>query len=394
MKMKSGILAGIAVAALCAASAMPAWAQRQPGKQRQPAKKTPKDQVIHAGGEAEGKIIAESWKEIQIDVGGGRIEKIPSEEVELVIYADAPDAYRGALERIGAEDYANALLSLGSAKEWADDKKNKIGPWFEAYYNYYRGVCLAKQNKHVMAINEFREYLNKFGPRYHMTRRALETCFDSLVATKDVERAREIGAIPLPNELKPLADLKRAEFLRAAAAPREAIPICEQLRTAADARVRDRAVVLQVECLKDLKDQANLERLCDEIVKTATSRTALFVAKAALGDAALKAGQNIKAIGLLTEALVLYHTTGVPAAHEEALWNLGTAYEKVAASQSDVENKKRFLFMANGAYNELVMSHRKGTRAADAEKKAEALDKMLADLEKAGGGRAPGGTKD
>lgn len=394
MRRMTGISGGIAAAILFATVATPAWAQRQPKKPPQPAKKTPKDQVIHASGEAEGKILVESWKEIQVDVGGGRIEKIPSEDVELVIYADAPDAYRGALERIGADDYANALLSLGSAKEWADDKKNKIGPWFEAYYNYYRGVCLAKQNKHVLAINEFREYLNKFAPRYHMTRRALELCFDSLMATKDVERAKEIGAIPLPNEIKPLVDLKRAEFLRAAGSPRDAIPICEQLRTAVDPRVRDRAVVLQVECLKDLKDQGNLERLCDEIVKTAASRAALFVAKAALGDAALKSGQSIKAIGLLTEALVLHHTMGVPSAHEEALWNLGTAYEKVAAAQSDVENKKRFLFMASGAYNELIVSHRKGARTAEAEKKAEQLDTMLADLEKKGAGSAPGGTKD
>jgi tetratricopeptide (TPR) repeat protein len=387
----SGILGGLAAAAFFAAAASPAWAQRPPKKPPQPAKKTPKDQVIYASGEAEGRILAESWKEIQVDVGGGRVEKIPSEEVELVIYADAPDAYRGALERIGADDYVNALLSLGSAKEWADDKKNKIGAWFEAYYNYYRGLCLAKQNKHVLAINEFKEYLSKFGPRYHMTRRALEHCFDSLMAAKDVERAKEIGAIPLPNEIKPLADLKRAEFLRAAGSPRDAIPICELLRTAADTNVRDRAVVLQVECLKDLKDQPNLERLCDEIIKTTTSRAALFVAKAALGDAALKAGQTVKAIGLLTEALVLHHAPGVGAAHEEALWNLANAYEKVAAAQSEVENKKRFLFMANGAYNELVMSHRKGARAGDAEKKAEAIDKTLADLEKGGG---VGGTKD
>jgi len=377
------IVTGLAAAAMFLASAAsPAWAQKPPDKKKpQPARKTPKDVVIHAEGEAEGKILAESWKEIIVDLGGGRQEKIPASEVELVVYADAPDAYRGALERVGADDYASALISLGSAKEWVE--KNKVGGWFEAYFTYYRGYCLAKQNKHVPAINELKDYLAKHGPRFHMTRKALEMCFDALKATKDVDKAKEIGAIPLPPEIKPLSDYKRAEFLRAANSPRDAIPICEELRVCPDAEIRNRAVVLQLDCLKDLKDQAGLEKLCDEITKTSTNRAALFVAKAAMGDAAFKAGQVLKSVTILTEALVLHHATGVEAAHEEALWTLGQAYEKLAGGQSDAVSKKQYLFMASGAYNELVTSHRKGARTPDAEKKAEEIDKQIEVLDKA-----------
>jgi hypothetical protein len=388
------ILSGLLVALFLAASVVPVEAQgRRRKKKSKPTVKSKKDVVIYSKGEIQGTIKLESWQEIVIDVGRGRTQKIDADDIILVIYRDAPDAYRGAMERIGANDYGSALISLGSAKEWVDDPKNKRkkpGPWFHAYYTYYRGLCLSRQKKHKFAVSAFSDYLTRYAARYHMTRRALAVCFDSLKASKDTNKAKEIRSIPLPAALKPFTDLKTAEFLLASDDASGAKDICQQGRLSGDPKLVNQFLILLVRCLKALNDQEGLKDLCQEIINTSQDRSALFIAKAGLGEMEYRKKNLKRAVELLTEAIVLHHAPNLGEAHENAVWTLANAYEKLADKTEDIKAKKRFLFMASGAYYELTAHHRKGKHTADAQSRAEKLDKKMADLE----GGDPGGGKD
>lgn len=359
-----------------------AWAQHDRSRKR----KVRKGRVVSVDRTYEGRIVTESWKEVVIEISRGNTVRIAAEDVVSVLYGDAPDAFRGALERVGANDYASALVSLGSAQEWVR-KGNRVGPWFEAYVLYYKGLCQLRSDRPKIAVNMLADYLIKYARNYHMTRRALNLAFEALKKTKDTAKAESLANVSLPAALKPYAQLNLAQFLLDVGKASEAVKKFEELQLSSGVQeVMNHALVGIVRCYEELGDTASLEKKCREIIQTNQNREALFLAKSTLGIKAFEQKDYLKAVRLLSESIVLHHPNGMEKEHEATLWTLAQAYEALGQKAEERDVKRRFLIMANRTYYELLAAHRKGRYSGEARSRADELDKRIEQLSGGAGG--------
>lgn len=379
--MKFRIVAAIAV--VTAAAVLPAWAQAKPAPP-----KAKKDKVILANGsEWEGEIKTDTWKEVIIDVGNGKTERALADDVVYVEYKDAPDAFIGAVERIKENDYKNGLASLNSADEWIQeqtkkDKKFTIRGWFKPYFLYWRSVCFAgMEGKEDQAIRDVTAYFKEGAANSRFIRPAISVAFQVFRKTKDVKGAETfMSGAAVPGELQAAAKMELGELMLAAGEADKALGISQGLET--DPKYGTQALVLTIKCMSKQGNAQALEAKAKAIMGTSPDMAAQFIAKLALATIRFEAKQFMPTIDLLSEALVKNFARGLDNEREDALFKLARSYEEYGAGLKSNDAKLRFLVMANRTYGELALLYRNGKYKAEADAKAEELDKKIEVLEK------------
>lgn len=94
------------------------------------------------GKEIEVLITKEDGKEIRFkDLQSGASQKVPVDKIDMIIYEDAPPAYRDAMTSMKQGKYDAALVRLVNLR------KNGFSPtrlpWIKAYVSFYMGKSLA-----------------------------------------------------------------------------------------------------------------------------------------------------------------------------------------------------------------------------------------------------------
>lgn len=390
--MRNAAILGILLAMAGLAFAQPAKGRPKPPPPKQ-------DRVVTTRGEKFGEVKSENYQEVVIEVSKGVVERIPASEVVLVQYKDSIEVFNGAVERILQGDFSGGAVALRNTEdtinEWkkynADEKnkEKKVLPrdsWFQEHFKFWQGVCFARhsdRNKMANGLRELRAFLEKY-PRSRFIRPAVETAFDVMQKNKDTTGAEQFASVKaaLPPEIQPLVSLRAAEVALAADEPEKAVATFKSLANAGG-EIGGRAAVNTIRALEMMKekDPTALEEYCRQAMETAADPTAVFLARAALGKLAFEKKDYLGAIRLLAEAWVKYTKKEPEREREEAIYTLARAYEEAAKEAREDDTRYRYLVMARGAYTELAVQFRSGSRKAEAEQKVEELDKIVDELE-------------
>lgn len=369
--MRTAVLLGAAVVLIGATGAL---AQGKGPK---------KDKVLRKDGkEFEGKITKETGGQVLIDLGGGKTERIKFEEVESVTYADAPEAFLGAMDRIRDGDYKGGFIGLNNAEKALEEQKKTPPAWWKPYFLYWRAYCAARMpGREVQSIRDIKEYLAGFAD-WRFTRDAVALAGECFSMLNDADGAKEfIGTLgKVPNEIKLLAEIKYADVLYASNKLSEAFD--EYNRLSVNLEVGAKAIVGVIRCLVKLKKFPELEKKCKDIMSTSRDPFALFTAKTALGQLYFDRQEYLRCARELSEAIVRYYCKDARAEYEEALHTLAQAYEKLMENTRDQKMKMRYAAMAESTYRELILEFRGSKYKQKAEERISELEKLQAAPEK------------
>lgn len=342
-----------------------------------------KDKVLRKDGkEFEGKVTKETGGQVLIELGGGKVERIKFEDVESVTYADAPEAFLGAMDRIRDGDYKGGFIGLNNADKALEEQKKTPPAWWKPYFLYWRAYCAARMpGREAQAIRDIKDYLAGFAD-WRFTRDAVALAGECFSLLNDADGAREfISSLgKVPNEIKLLAEIKYADVLYASNKLSEAYD--EYNRLSVNLEVGARATVGVIRCLVKLKKFPELEKKCREIVAASRDPLALFTAKSALGQLYFDRQEYLKCARELSEAVVRYYSKEARAEYEEALYLLAQAYEKLMEAARDSKVKMRYAAMAESTYRELLLEFRGSKYKQKADERISALEKLQAAQEK------------
>jgi hypothetical protein len=338
-----------------------------------------KDRVILKRGAAiEGTVQKESWKEISLS-GAAGAQAFKAEEVLRIEYHDAPAAWKGAMTSIEAENWSEALASIGRAEEEAKStERGAVKPrgWFPPALAYYRGLCLlrAGQSDNALALRTNHKDSRFLVPAYELTLLAFREKGDA-AAIDAFEPEIDAAPAEVKTDLRLRAKRQRAELLIDKDQVDEAQKLFEELSRASDPETSAEGTAGVIKCLSRKKDAAALEGICRRVLSTAGQPALLLVASNALGDVLFDRKEFAKARPYYVDSVVKHNPGrtggGAEREHERALYHLARCHEEMMNGATDAGAKGAYQRMASSAYRELSIEYPSGRYRDEAASKAE-----------------------
>lgn len=357
-----------------------------------------------------GDVVKDDFKEVHIkDPKTGKVTVVKAEEVQLVLYPDAPPGFNTeALAMIESGRFREGLEFIKKAevvaKEIIEDQTKKplerkhrgakvSGAWWPAYSTYYKALCYLNTRSFTQA-GDLYDALLKNHKDFRMIREAYEGALRAAVerSEPDWSKAKQIVAAAAADQGRlgdtVLARLEKvqADGLRRAGQFAEAAAMYEKMINSSNEEIALTGLRSMLEC-KIKQNDAGLPADCDKLIANPKSGAKVrMVASAALGtflrDKAAASGKLKDfqdAVQRLVDAAVVYYPgrgSGMEADHEETLFVLASCYEGMAQKATLETSKKLYWTMTANTYAEVLAANPNGERAEEAGRKkadAEAL---------------------
>ncbi len=357
----------------------PLWAQKKQDKV------TRTDGKVHVG-----RISEDSYKQVRIGS-----TTVRASEVAKVEYYDAPPSFRGALAAIQEEKWSDALSGLKSAyqrviKEKRPRQKWKCRSWFTQYYLYYTGMCERNLGRFNAALETLAKVRKKNPEPSRLWGESFELSLECLREKGDLagmdNLIKTIASAPpqLKSSLKMRGQRQQAELYFDEKDYRKAHDLFRKLQSGPDLTIRDDAQVGVIRCLEKMNRASELERVCRQVLSQPQSATHLkLISSNALGYSKKNMKDFQGAQRHFAESVVLYapsRTSGYTGEHEEALYQLGTCYSKLAEKASNKRAKKYYLNAGARTFRELATGYPTGRKRDEAVTLAGRLEAKSSDL--------------
>ena len=351
----------------------PAWAQKKQDKV------TRKD-----GKEYLGRIAEDSFKQVRIGS-----TTIKAAEIENVEYYDAPPSFKGALDAIQEEKWADALSGLKSAHkrvvvEKRPRQKWKCRSWFLPYYHFYTGLCERNLGRFDAALKTFEKVRAKNSEPSRFWGDSFELSLECLREKGDMagmdKLIKSIATAPgsLKSNLKLRGQKQQAELYIDKDNFQKALSLFKKIQSTSDTTIRGEAQAGVIRCLVKLKRTSELEQYSRQIISQTNSSIGLkLMASNALGYSKKKSKDYRAATRHFVESVVLYapsRTSGYRQEHEDALYQLGSCYSELAEEASETKTKKYYLGAAAKSYRELATTYPSGRKRDEASTLADRLE--------------------
>ncbi|MCE9595234.1 MAG: tetratricopeptide repeat protein [Planctomycetes bacterium] len=277
------------------------------------AQKKDKDSVqLKAGGKAEvGKITAEDFAGVSLEIKAGQTKVIPWADVGSIDYSNA-GALDEALEALNSGRLDEALASFEKVKTEA----GKTRPVLQQHALYNTALILQRQGKFDAAAAAYKELFAAF-PRGRYLRMAGENWISTLLAKGDNNAAEAAvatinlaaqGATGIEGDLAMLK-ARVSESKKSWADARTSYEAAEKAAPAGS-DVAQEAKLGRARALVGEGKRADAETLLNDIKKTGTSNTVLAGAWNTLAELLTEDGRSKRNTEILVDALLM-HLRGV-----------------------------------------------------------------------------------